>query len=113
MRDLWGDVAGSLATIINVPGGSELYYDDRNISFLQEDEKDAAEIQQAHAGTINTLIIAGFEPDAVVDAVLSGDYSRLTGKHTGLFSVQLQPAGTELPDPTKNGKPALPIGEPA
>jgi len=113
MRDLWGDVAGSLATIVNVPGGSELYYDDRNISFLQEDEKDAAEIQQAHAGTINTLIIAGFEPDAVVDAVLSGDYSRLTGQHTGLFSVQLQPAGTEIPKPSTNGAPKVPIGEKA
>ena len=109
MRDLWGDFAGSMAGIINVPGGSELWYDDRNIAFLQDDQLDNAEIQQKHATAINTLIIAGYEPDAVVDAVLSDDYSRLTGRHTGLFSVQLQPPGTQAPDPTANGN-GVPIG---
>ena len=103
MRDLWGDISGSLSTIVDVPPGAELYYDDRDISFLQEDEMDAAKIDQVHAATINTLIMAGYEPAAVVDAVTSGDFSRLAGKHTGLFSVQLQPPGTEMAEPSSNG----------
>ena len=105
MRDLWGDCAGSLATIIDVPSRSELWYDDAHIMFLQEDEKDAAEIQKTQTSSINTLIIAGYEPDSVVDAVLSSDFSRLT--HTGLFSVQLQPAGAAEPlAVSTNGAPA-------
>jgi phage portal protein BeeE len=104
MRDLWGDVAGSLATLIDVPPDAELWYDDQDISFLQEDLKDAAEIQQQQANTIRTLVDAGFDADTVVDAVIAGDYRRLT--HTGLFSVQLQPPGTEEPDaPSPNGVP--------
>jgi phage portal protein BeeE len=105
MRPLWRNIAGSLATVIDVPGGSELWYDDRDIPFLQDDMKDRAEIQKQQASSINTLIIAGYEPTSVVDAVTSGDLTRL--KHTGLFSVQLQPAGTEVADLSTNG---LPIG---
>jgi hypothetical protein len=107
MRDLWGDFCGSIASIITVPGGSELWYDDRDIAFLQDDMLDNAEIQQKRATAVNTLIIAGYEPDAVIDAVLADDLGRLRGKHTGLFSVQLQPPGTETPtpDPSTNGVP--------
>jgi hypothetical protein len=107
MRPLWRNVAGSFASVINVPGGSELWYDDRDIPFLQDDMKDRAEVQKMQASSINTLIIAGYEPASVVDAVNSGDFSRLT--HTGLFSVQLQPAGADLtPHQPTNG--TIPIG---
>ena len=37
MRPLWRNVAGSLATVVNIPAGSVLWYDDRDIAFLQED----------------------------------------------------------------------------
>ena len=94
MRDLWGHVSGALGTIVRIPGGSELWYDDRNISFLQEDQKDAAEIQKTQTTSINTLIIAGYEPQSAIDAVLASDFSRL--KHMGLFSVQLQAAGQAM-----------------
>jgi phage portal protein BeeE len=109
MRDLWGDFCGSIASIINVPSGAELWYDDRNISFLQDDMLDNAEIQQKRATAVNTLIIAGYEPDAVIDAVLADDLARLRGKHTGLFSVQLQPPGTEAAPANGNGN-GVPIG---
>jgi phage portal protein BeeE len=52
MRPLWRNAAGSLARIINVPPASELWYDDRDIPALREDEKDAADIQQSQAVTI-------------------------------------------------------------
>jgi phage portal protein BeeE len=91
IRPLWRNFAGSIATIINVPPGADLWYDDRHVPALQEDVKDAATVQQSQSTTIHQLITAGFESQSVIDAVTSGDFKRLS--HTGLFSVQLQPAG--------------------
>lgn len=99
MRPLWRNAAGSLASIVSVPQGAELWYDARDISFLQEDVKDAAEIQQMESLTIRQLVDAGFQPDDVVDAVTAGDLARLRGKHTGLFSVQLQAPGAKPAPP--------------
>lgn len=107
MRPLWRNMAGSLASIIDEPSGAQLWYDDRDIPALAEDQKDLAEIKSAQAQQIKTLIDAGYEPVSVVSAVTSSDYSRL--KHTGLFSVQLQPPGTSTPTST-NG--VVPIGAP-
>jgi phage portal protein BeeE len=104
IRPLWRNVAGSLSNIIPVPSDSRLWYDARDVAFLQEDEKDAADIQQVNAQSIKALIDAGFEASSVVAAVTADDLSLLT--HTGLFSVQLQPPGTVMaPAPIGNGKP--------
>jgi phage portal protein BeeE len=92
MRPLWRNFAGSMARLIQVPSNAELWYDTRDIAFLQEDQKDAAEIQKLQAETIHTLIIAGMKPDTAVAAVMSGDFNKLA--HSGLYSIQLQPAGT-------------------
>lgn len=93
-RPSWRSAAAALATVIKVPAGAHLWYDDRDISFLREDAMDDAKIRETDAIAIRTLTDAGFEPDAVIDAVLAGDFSRLVGKHGGLFSVQLQPPGS-------------------
>jgi phage portal protein BeeE len=123
MRPLWRNVAGSLANIVAVPQSAELWYDDRDIPFLQEDQQDAAAILQQNAITLRTLVDAGFEPDAAVNAVSSGDLSGLL--HTGLFSVQLQPAGTVKGNvvvgtvtptqdtPTEPATPPAPVKSPA
>jgi phage portal protein BeeE len=98
MRPLWRNMAGSLETIIPARKGSRLWYDDRDIQFLAEDQKDLAEVQQFQAASIRSLIDGGFKADAVVEAVMANDLSRLTGAHTGLFSVQLQaPGSTKMP----------------
>jgi hypothetical protein len=107
MRPLWRNVAGSLARLVNVPAGAELWYDSRDIPFLQEDQKDAAAIQQTKAVTIRELINAGYEPESVVKAVEADDYGLL--KHTGLVSVQLQEPGAQIvPSKNGNGQPTLP-----
>lgn len=93
MRPLWRNLCSSLSRIVNVRPRHELWYDDRDIPFLAEDLKDAAEIQSTQAAAIRQLVDAGFKPETVVAAVTSGDFSRLN--HTDLFSVQLQPAGAE------------------
>jgi hypothetical protein len=115
MRPLWRNAAGSLARIVDVPVGSELWYDDRDIPFLKEDVTAFAQVQSQQAGTMRTLIDGGFEADAVVDAVVSGDFARLKGKHTGLTPVQLQKPGAgdpnpETPPPANGGGDSPPDG---
>jgi hypothetical protein len=104
LRPLWRNAAGSCAKLVPVPGGARLWYDARDVEFLKEDQKDAADILSLNATTIKALVDAGYEPDAVIDAVDAGDLSRLTGKHSGLYSVQLQRPGTTTPPP-EGGQP--------
>lgn len=103
LRPSWRMAAASLQTLVTPPTAAQLWYDARDVAFLQEDEKDRVDIQQVEATTIKQLIDAGFQPDDVVAAVKAGDLSLLAGKHTGLFSVQLQPPGTQL-TPSTNGR---------
>jgi hypothetical protein len=89
LRPLWRSLCGSLQSIVPSPPSSELWFDHRDISFLQEDRKDAADIEFIKAQTIRQLCEAGFDPASVVLAVESEDMTLLS--HTGLSSVQLQP----------------------
>jgi len=95
-RPLWRQFCGSYEQIITVPRNSELWYDDRDIAFLQEDMKDTADIQAVRAQSIRTLVDAGYKADSVVDAISNDDFKLLD--HSNLFSVQLQPPGTNSPD---------------
>lgn len=95
MRPLWRSAAAALSSLVTVPTGAELTYDARDIAFLRQDAKDEAEIRVREATAIRQLVDAGFDPNAVIDAVTTGDLAQLVGTHSGLFSVQLQPAGTD------------------
>lgn len=100
MHPLWQNAAGSLAPLLGrSPARSgesvRLWYDARDVPFLREDEKDAAEIAQMWSTSARTLIDAGFEPGSVVAALDANDHSLLI--HSGLYSVQLQPAGAVKP----------------
>lgn len=117
MHPLWQNVAGSFANIVPPPvsprsntSGTDvrLWYDSRDVPFLREDQKDAAEIQGRQASTINALIMAGFTPESAVAATSAEDWDLL--QHTGLVSVQLLPPGYE-----KTGRPPSsdPAAEPA
>jgi phage portal protein BeeE len=106
LSNLWRNAAGSLENIVQVPSGSRLWYDTRDIPFLREDQKDEAEIQATQAAAVRQLVDAGFEPDSIVGAIKNNDMKLLV--HTGLFSVQLQPPGTQTPavEPQKALPPA-------
>lgn len=99
MHPLWQNVSGSFEPLLTRPVGSpsRLWYDSTNIPFLREDEKDSAEIQFRLAQTIRQYTDAGFTWESSVAAVEANDRRLL--KHTGLFSVQLQPPGTVLSQP--------------
>jgi phage portal protein BeeE len=100
MQPLWQNFASSMSSIVRPPGNAELSYDIAGIPALKDDIKDAAEVQTKHAQAIRQYVDAGFEPDSVVKAVSEGDLTLL--KHTGLYSVQLQP-----PMPEKPPEPAV------
>jgi hypothetical protein len=101
MRPLWRNLCGSLAPIIRVPGGAELWYDDSDIAFLQEDAKDDADIVATQAQSIRQLTDGGYLPESVIAAVTAGDLTLL--QHSGLTSVQLVPPSTN----GKGSEPAL------
>jgi phage portal protein BeeE len=103
LRPLWRNAAGSLAKLLDVPADAELWYDERDISFLREDRGDAAQIQASKATTIRQLVDAGYTPESVIAAVEGDDFSLLV--HSGLFSVQLQAAGAVSP-PVPEPSPA-------
>lgn len=92
MSPLWRNFCGSMEVLVPPPPGSRLWYDGRDVPFLQEDQAAAAEIQTQEAAVIRTLLEAGCDFDSVIQAIKSGDWSALT--HSGLLSVQLQPPGT-------------------
>lgn len=106
MRPLWGAFCGAFQWLLKVPSDARLWYDDRDIAFLREDVTDQAVILSREAQTIRQLVDAGYNPDAVIDAVRANDVGRLTGNHSGLFSVQLQP-----PNPNRQIGDAPPATE--
>lgn len=90
MRPLYRSAAAALETLVPAPNSnSKLWYDDSQVAFFREDRQDAAQIQSTKATAIRTLVDAGYEPETVIKAIELEDPSLL--KHTGLFSVQLQP----------------------
>jgi phage portal protein BeeE len=95
MRPMWRKIAGALQSIVEIPPGSRLWYDDRDIPFLQEDQQDAAAITQTQAATITMYVREGFTADSAVAAVVNNDPTMLV--HTGMVSVQLHPPGENPP----------------
>lgn len=95
-RHLWQNAAGSLEQLVTPPNDiSRLWYDARDVPFLHEDQKDAADIQQLKATTITMYVREGFTPESAIAAVDADDRTLLV--HTGLVSVQLQPPGAVQP----------------
>jgi phage portal protein BeeE len=95
LADLWSKTAASLSTLVTPPRqGPELWFDDRNIPFLQENADDRADIRVKNAQALRTLVDGGFTADAAVEFVQTNDLARLLGQHSGLLPVQLQPPGS-------------------
>lgn len=94
LRPLWRNAAGSLEVLVPPPSGSRMWYDDRDVAFLREDARDAAEITEVQARTITALVKEGFTPESSTAAVLAQNMDMLV--HTGMVSVQLQTPGADL-----------------
>ena len=93
MRPLWRMACASLESLVPPPSPDvQLWYSTADIAFLRDDQKDIAQIRAQEAGTIRQLVDAGYTADSVIAAVVAEDWKLL--KHSGLFSIQLQPPMT-------------------
>lgn len=115
MRPLWASICQAYTPLVKVPEGARLHYDDRDISFLRDDITEKAKVLAQEADIIQGLVMQGFTWEAAIDALMesgcTGDWRRL--KHTGLFSVQLQPPmpdGPPMKVVDQNGKPVKQTG---
>jgi len=90
-RPLWRNAAGSLEVLVPPPADARLWYDARDVGFLREDEKDAADIELTRSSTIAQYVREGFTAESAIAAVANQDVTLL--EHTGLVSVQLQEPG--------------------
>lgn len=93
MRPLWGSFCDAVASLLTFPKKQRLWYDDRDIAFLREDQQEVAQRKATDATTAARLVQDGWEPDAAWKYIQSGDPRELLGHHTGLYSVQLTPPG--------------------
>ena len=73
MRPLWRSAAASLAKLVAVPDGARLWYDVTDIAALREGETERATTNQVNASAMQTLIAAGYTPDSVTSAIISGE----------------------------------------
>lgn len=74
---LWGHAAATIATLLPLPAGVELFFDPTNIPALQSDVQQDATTAEIQANTIRELIDAGFTHDSAVEAVATGDMTVL------------------------------------
>lgn len=88
----WKSFSSAIAPLLDAPSGAHLWYDVRDVPFLREDAKDLAEVMSMNMATINAGVAAGWTPESAKAAVMAEDLSLL--EHSGLVSVQLQPAGS-------------------
>lgn len=104
IEHLWSSADTSLERLVMPPAGAELVHDTRDMPFLREDQKDAAEIQGFQARSIDTFVRAGFEPDSAVSAVVAGDLSMLV--HGGGIPTTLYDPTALNPNAQTNGASA-------
>jgi phage portal protein BeeE len=104
MRPLWRMAAASLEPLLIPPSGAELWYDDRDIAFLREDQGDQASIQNQQVMSIVSATREGMTHESAIAAITSGDLTllkpQLDADGQPLRSVQLQPPLPTTLEPT-------------
>lgn len=106
-RPNWRTCCAALEKIVPPPPGSQLWFDTSDIAALQAGEQEKATTFATDMTTLNAAVQAGWNPEAAKTALMARDPSLLT--HSGLYSVQLQPAGNTQPAP--NGAAPVPNGK--
>ena len=102
---LWSSADTSLEQLVTPPPGARLMHDTRDMPFLREDQKDAAEIQGFNARSIDTFVRAGFDPASAVAAVIAGDFSLLV-HNGGIPTTLYDPTALENPNAQTSGASA-------
>jgi phage portal protein BeeE len=102
MNGLWRGACAVLEKFVTPRDGAQLWFDTRDIPALRDAEQSRQTGNAQMSIAVMNLVNAGYDPDSVIGAVVSGDMTLL--KHTGLISVQLLPAGQQAAD-TSGGTP--------
>jgi phage portal protein BeeE len=90
-RPSWRLACAALTPLVQVPGGSKLWYDAANISALQEGEKERADTMAVLASAAMSLVAGGWTKDSIKAALAASDITLL--QDSGMTSVQLQTPG--------------------
>jgi phage portal protein BeeE len=90
-RPSWRLACAALTPLVQVPGGSKLWYDAANISALQEGEKERADTMAVLASAAMSLVAGGWKKDSIKAALAASDVTLL--QDSGMTSVQLQTPG--------------------
>jgi phage portal protein BeeE len=90
-RPSWRLACAALTPLVQVPGGSKLWYDAANISALQEGEKERADTMAVLASAAMSLVAGGWKKDSIKAALAASDITLL--QDSGMTSVQLQTPG--------------------
>lgn len=94
MFPLWRGACAALDKFLTHRPDAELWFDTRDIPALRDAEMDRQKGNAQLSIAVMNLVNAGYDPETVVSAVVSGDMTLL--KHTGLISVQLLKPNTQL-----------------
>jgi phage portal protein BeeE len=122
MRPLWRMTCAALAPLIEVPPGTQLWYDISDVAALRAGEKERSDISYTKAQAAKELVDAGYTLDSIVTALESGDFNQLVADDKpepppnpgiGLPGQQLPNLNTANGQPQlngANGKTPLPAG---
>lgn len=93
LHPLWKGAAHAVQTLVPPPQvDARLVLDTRDVPFLRDDALDAAQVTFEEAKTMDLLVRAGYEPDAIGPAV-GGVLSKVP--HTGKIPTTLYPEGQD------------------
>jgi hypothetical protein len=117
-RPRWRSVCGALEQLLDVPSGNRLWFDVSDIQALQDGEMERGQTALVRAQALLALVQAGYTHDSAVQAVESGDLSKLQAGGTGtpgpsapvqhMLGQPGQPGATANPLPATLGR--LPVG---
>lgn len=93
LRPLWRSLCAAYQPLVDIPEGSELWFDDRDISFLREDMLELASLRAKDAEAITKIAMSGGTFESAVEWVRTNDIRELDA--SGLFSVQLLAPGAD------------------
>lgn len=117
MHPLWQSFSDALEAVVEKPrprrgkgGPVRLWYSDADVSVLNDDRKERAEISSSDATTINTLVREGWTPDSAKAYVITGNIDSL--EHSGMVSVQLYKPGQNPTGPEPDANPKTEPSEP-
>ena len=103
MRPLWRSACACLSSLVAVPSNGRLWFDVSAIAALRQGEKEQADTTLVKAEAVAQLVRFGYEPESVIQAVESGDFTLL--KHSGLALDVTTEVPKAAPPPVKLAPP--------